>query len=145
MTSTIVWVHGDCLAPDGPALRAYPDAPAVFVWDDALLQRRRLSLKRIVFIYECLLELPVTIVRGNVATEVTAFAAAHGARRVATSDSVSPGFAAIRRRLATALTVEVLAAAPFVPPDVPFDLRRFSRYWQRAGPLALQPTPPDAP
>jgi len=143
MMPTIVWVHGDCLAPDGPALRAFPAAPAVFVWDDALLRRRRLSLKRIVFIYECLLELPVTIVRGSVAAEVAAFAAAHGARRVATSDSVAPGFAAICRRLAATLAVEVLAPPPFVPPGVPLDLRRFSRYWQQAGPLALQPTPPD--
>jgi hypothetical protein len=68
-TRPIVWIHGDCLSPYGPALTAYPGAPAIWVWDDALLEEWRISLKRIVFIYECLLDLPVVIRRGDVATE----------------------------------------------------------------------------
>ena len=70
MKKPIIWVHGDCLSPKNPALQTYPDAPAIWVWDDALLEEWQINLKRIVFIYECLLELPVTIRRGDVAQEV---------------------------------------------------------------------------
>jgi len=35
MNQPVVWVHGDCLSPYGPALKAYPDAPAIWVWDSA--------------------------------------------------------------------------------------------------------------
>ena len=36
----LVWVHGEALGPANPALRAHPDAPAVFVWDGELIAGR---------------------------------------------------------------------------------------------------------
>jgi len=73
----ILWIHSDCLRPTNPALLAHPDAPAIFVWDDALLTQYHISLKRIVFMYEALLELPVTIYRGDVVAQITQFAQLH--------------------------------------------------------------------
>jgi hypothetical protein len=125
----IVWVHGDCLSPRHPALLAYPDAPALFVFDDGLLRDYQLSLKRIAFLYECLLELPVTIRRGDVAAELIAFAARHNATRIATTDTPSPRFAAICKTLRQTLPVEVLEVEPFLDTDERIDLTRFSRYW----------------
>lgn len=133
----IVWVHGDCLSPSGPALAAYPAAPAIFVWDDELLARRRVSLKRITFIYECLLELPVTIRRGDVAAEVLGFARERGADSVVTVESPSPRFAAIRDAIARELPVDTLPLPPLVAYPGRLDLRRFSRYWQAAEPYAM--------
>lgn len=133
MKKPIVWVHGDCLSPKNPAILEYPDAPAIWVWDDALLKEWQISLKRIVFIYECLLELPVTIRRGNVATEVVAFAKEHGADGVATAQSPSPRFEAICNDIEDAgLEVEVWSSDPFVDYDGYIDLKRFSRYWRKA-------------
>ena len=131
-TRPIVWVHGDCLSPYGPALTAYPGAPAIWVWDDALIEEWRLSLKRIVFIYECLLDLPVVIRRGDVATEVLAFAREHDADGIATASSPSPRFRAICNRLRSDLPVAVLPVEPFLTYTGRLDLRRFSRYWATA-------------
>ena len=128
----IVWVHGDCLSPDGPALQEYPNAPAIWVWDDALLEEWQISLKRITFIYECLLELPVVIRRGNVATEVVAFAKSHNADLVVTAESPSPRFVAICNEIDRSIPVEVLAVEPFLDYDGYIDLKRFSRYWKVA-------------
>ena len=89
----IIWVHGDCLNPHSPAFTGHPHAPAIWVWDDAYLQRSQLSLKRILFIYECLLELPVAIHRGDVVSEVAAFARTNHSQTIMTMDSPSPGFA----------------------------------------------------
>lgn len=130
--TNIVWVHGDSLRPTNPALIAYPDVPAVFVWDDELLKRYSLSLKRIVFMYEALLELPVTIVRGDVVTQVQAFAIHHQASTIVTSGTPAPRFAAICQQLRRTHAVDIIAEPAFV--DIPphTDIKRFSRYWQVA-------------
>jgi hypothetical protein len=131
-SNSIVWIHGDCLSPTNPALSAYPDAPAVFVWDDALLQDYALSLKRIVFMYECLLEMPVTIRRGDVAQEVARFAYAHGASHIVTTATPAPRFADIVKGLRGQHTVEIKPVEPFLNYGGRLDLRRFSRYWRTA-------------
>lgn len=131
-TDTIVWVHGDCLRPDHPGLVAYPGAPAVFVFDDELLQAWQISLKRVVFMYECLLELPVTIRRGDPADVIGQFAAEHRAQRIVTTVSPSPRFRQIVAVLRRSFTVEVMRVEPFFDSDRPLDLGRFSRYWSVA-------------
>lgn len=133
----VVWIHGDNLSPFSPALLAHPGAAALWVWDEDLLAQGRVSFKRIVFLAECLAELPVTLRRGDVAAELLRFAAAHGADQVVTNASPSPRFAAIRAMLARTLPVAVLDPAPFVAPARPLDLRRFSRYWRQVEQAAL--------
>ncbi len=140
----VVWVHGDCLSPHNPALRACPDAPAIFVWDDALLDEMAISLKRVVFLYECLLELPVTIRRGDPAAEVLAFAARHGANQVITTASPSPRFAALVGALKQGAMVKILPVDPLVEPEERLDLARYSRYWRIAAPYALKLRKPDS-
>ena len=108
MQRPILWIHGEALGPANPALLAHPGRPAVFVFDSALLAGRSpttgdpaapepqpVSLKRIGFLYECLLELPVTLRHGDVAAEVLAFARAHGADGIVTSAGTDPRVAAI--------------------------------------------------
>lgn len=141
----IVWVHGDCLRPTNPALCAVPAAPALFVWDDELLRQRRMSLKRIVFMYEALLELPVTIQRGDVAAQVRAYADLHQATRIVTSASVSPRFRQIVRTLRTTHRVEVLPEPDFVQLPATSDLRRFTRYWRAVAPQLEEMAARNAP
>ena len=128
----VVWVHGDCLDPGGPALAAHPHAPALWVWDDALLDHWNIGLKRIVFITECLLELPVAIRRGMVPREVIAFAREHGADHVVTTESPSPRFRAIVAAIEPTLPVVVMPVPPFLPYAGPLDLSRFGAYWDVA-------------
>ncbi len=129
---TVIWVHGDCLNPHSPAFVRYPAAPALFVWDDALLAQYRLSLKRITFIYECVLQLPVVIRRGDVATEVVRFAAEHDAPHVVTVESPAPRFATIREEIDAHVRVETLPLPPFLEYRGSLDLARFSKYWRTA-------------
>ncbi len=127
----IVWVHGDDLSPENAAIAANPGAPAIFVFDDRAIERYKVTLKRIAFIYECLLELPVVIRRGDPAVEVLAFAREHDADAILTTPSPSPGFRQIVRALERNLPVDILSGMPFVP-DLHYDLGRFSRYWRTA-------------
>jgi hypothetical protein len=128
----ITWIHGDSLRPTNPAIVAYPDAPALFVWDDELLTRYGISFKRIVFMYEALLDLPVTIYRGDVVEQVNAFAQLHHAHTIVTTGTPAPRFAAICQQLRRTHTVEILAEPAFVDIPANTDIKRFSRYWQVA-------------
>ena len=138
MQHPILWIHGEALGPSNPALLAHPGRPAVFVFDTALLEgatpAAAISLKRIGFLYECLLELPVTLRQGDVAEQVLAFAQAHGADGIVTSAATDPRFRAICRQLEPHLPLQVLEPEPFVELEGALDLGRFSRYWRRAEP-----------
>jgi hypothetical protein len=105
------------------------------VWDEVELKRAGWSLKRIGFVYECLLDLPVAIRRGDPVVEVRRYAAETGCSGVVTMASPDPHL----RRQMTELKAEVLPMEPFVELKGRVDLKRFSRYWQKAqeslGPL----------
>ncbi|MEN9214961.1 MAG: hypothetical protein Q6K81_02890 [Gloeomargarita sp. DG02_5_bins_242] len=131
-TPAVVWVHGDSLSPTNPALLANPGAPAVWVWDEELLAQWQISRKRIVFIYECLLELPVAIRRGKVVPEIRQFMQEHAAQTIVTTASPSPRFRAICQELSGSFTLEILPMPALIPPQKHLDLRRFSRYWKVA-------------
>ena len=109
----ILWIHDDCLGPESRVFAAYREAPAVYVFDEAWIERRQWALKRIGFVYECLLELQVEILSGDVATP-------------------DPHLQEQILRIGRQTPVDTLHAEPLVdlPGDV--DLRRFSRYWKRA-------------
>ncbi len=120
---TIVWMHEDGLRP------LLPEEPAIFVFEE-----KGHSLKRIVFLYECLLELDVVIEKGDVVSLVRGFAALHKAERIVTTFTECPLITAQARELGA----EMMNDDPFVAAAGPFDLKRFSRYWQRVERKALQ-------
>jgi len=145
MSELVAWIHADNLNPQQPIFETFPEIPAIFVWDDALLAEWQISFKRIVFIYECLLEMPVTIRRGNVAEEVAAFAQKYSARRILTPESPSPRHRQICRDILKQtgknVEIEIVHDAPFVTHENDqLDLKRFSRYWRQVQNDALRPT-----
>ncbi len=129
----LIWVHGDCLHPESAPFQAYPAAPAIWVWDEALLDKGRISLKRVLFLYESLLDLPVTIERGAVAERVVAHALEAGCDSIITVASIAPRFRSIVAKISRSIPVIGLSVEPFVQVDEPVDLRRFSRYWRTIG------------
>ncbi|MBL8209067.1 MAG: hypothetical protein JNK87_00060 [Bryobacterales bacterium] len=134
MSDHVLWLHTDWLN-----LTALGEpAPAVFVFDDAQLQMDGWTLKRIGFLYECLLELPVEIRRGHPPTEVAAFAAVHGATGVVTMDTPDPRLRAQMEELRQIMPIEIRSEPPFVELGPTPDLRRFSRYWQKAMPKLIR-------
>ena len=138
VSSPLLWIHEDCLSATAPPFALYPHAPAVWVWDDAHLAAEKWSLKRVAFVYESLLELPVEIERGDPATVLEAYAKRIGADRIVTVQSPSPRFTEIRTALR--IPVELLEPVPFVEVRNPIDLKRFSRYWKRVQESAFLPT-----
>ena len=138
MTNPIVWVHEEARGPANPALEDYPDAPALFVFDETWIKQQRISRKRLGFLYECCLELPVTIRKGDVVEQVLAFARRHGADGVITSGAVDPRLNRNAAAIDRALPLWLLDGDQFVDLPRPPRLGRFSRYWREAEPVVWQ-------
>lgn len=119
-----VWLTAESLGDDDPALAADPDRPAVFVLDEPLLARLRLSGKRLVFLAETLGDLAtrrsLEVRLGPVPRELSG-------RSLAVTHAPVPGFA---RRSAALAPVEVHPFPWLVGPgSVP--LQSFTA-WRRA-------------
>ena len=138
MQNPILWIHDEALGPANPALRAWPEAPALFVFDSDWIRTERISRKRLGFLYEAALELPVTLRKGDVAAEVLAFAQRHGADGVVTSTAVDPRLQRIAQVIEAELPLQELEPDPFVDMPRPPRLGRFSRYWREAEPVVWE-------
>lgn len=128
----LVWVHADCMRRDAPFWTPHGNSPAVFVFDGRQIHEDQWTLKRIAFLYECLLELPVEILRGDTVEQLLAAMKQHACDSVVTAESLDPRIHATIESLQQHTFVEVVADVLFVDLHGPIDLRRFSRYWQRA-------------
>ena len=108
------------------------------MFDQAWIEAQRISRKRLGFLYECALELPLTLRKGDVVQEVLAFAKRHGADGVVTSGPVAPRLNRYATRINRELPLWILDGDPFVELPRPPRLGRFSRYWREAEPLVWE-------
>ena len=138
----LIWVHTDSLNPDSPMLAAHRDSPAAFIWDMEWLTQSRIALKRIVFLAECLQEMPGTIElrAGDPAIELIDSAKACGADYVLAQRTPDPRLQAAAAAARLYLPVVWYDPPAFAESTRAFDLKRFSRYWQRAQTSAMEPT-----
>ncbi len=124
--SEVIWLHDDALR------QWYGESPAVYVFDEAKLIREQWSLKRVGFIYECLLELPVEIRRGDPVSQVLNFQRENRAQTIRVMDTADTTLREQINRLRSEASVEIEIPEPFVHLTGKLDLRRFSRYWTKA-------------
>jgi len=121
----MVWLHPDCLAAEWCAL----GERAVFIFDDAYLTQAGWGLKRVMFVYETLLELPVEIHRGPTVATLLRLA---GEASLVTVDTPDPWLRERFAELGRQAELEIVPAPAFVEISGKVDLQRFSRYWRRA-------------
>jgi hypothetical protein len=136
MRRPLILLHVEALRATHPVFAAAPtEAHACFVWDDGFLQSMDYSLKRLVFLYETLCELPVDIRRGDTQAVVQALEpsaiylpAAHDPRILAPWEAL--------RHLAP---LHIIEDEPFARLKKPVNAQRFFQYWKKAEKSALQP------
>ena len=134
----MLWIHAEGLGPANPVWQAWPQAPALFVFNTARLEAEGIGLKRVGFVFESLLEVPVVLRNGDPAAEILEFAARCGCDGVVTQAPQDPYLQKIITALGQHLEVEQLAVDPFVVLETPYLLRRFTRFWKQAQPLLQQ-------
>ena len=135
--SGLIWLHEDALRVDHPVFTAAgSDYPAFFIWDDAYLQAMDYGFKRLVFIYESLCELPLTILHGDQQDCLSGLARQHGGR-IFVPATPNPLLQGSFERLQQEFEVDVIADTPFVELAREPDLKRFFRYWNKARKAAM--------
>lgn len=140
----IVWLHEEHLSEDNPALRAYPDAPVLFVFDQPRLSQEPLAFTRLFFLYECIDEVfatrsgPTSLRLGVVPDELAQFAALHQTHSLVTTFAPGARFASSIVALeAGGLTVTVLTVPSLVAYDAHRVPNRFSAWWREVEKQAL--------
>jgi deoxyribodipyrimidine photo-lyase len=140
-TRPLVWLTLDSVSATSPAAAAFPDAPRLFVLDPAWLAAERPSLKRLVFLCECLADVSgVEMLLGDPHAVVPAHAAALGCDGVAIGETPCPRTRHAVTTISATQHVATVAGPPFCDRSKVRDLGRFSRYWQQVSTSALRPT-----
>jgi len=146
-TRALVWIHGERLSPTNEALLAYPTSPAVFVWDDPLLTRKKYNPLRLRLMQQSLAETPATVGRGDVVAELRHAAAEHGATTIVTTPAPGPRHATFVDALTRAgLTLHTWHPTPFTDTPPTLNLWRHTPYWHAIKTAALTPnSTPEVP
>ncbi len=135
MNQPLIWLHEEALRVTHPVFRAAPEGTrAIYVWDDEYLRQLDYSLKRLVFMYETLCELPVEILRGDTVSII---------KQIAPSilyipATTKPHIEATISKIKSVANVEMIPDENFVTIAKAADVRRFFPYWNIAQKTAFQ-------
>jgi hypothetical protein len=121
MSNGIWWVHEKALFIPEQKIQC------VHVWDEDYYQSRGYSLKRLVFIYETLCQMPVEIIKGNTQQVLGGFNQPIYVPRT-TDVKICEWVGVLNQHM----TTHWVSMPQFVDVDESIDFPRFFRYWKQA-------------
>jgi hypothetical protein len=129
MTQPLIWIHEEALRLTHPVFNAAPSGTrAVFIWDDNYFRALNYSLKRLIFIYETLCELPVDILRGDAVSVIKELMPS----RLYVPSTGKPHIILVIDQLKTITEVEIIQDEVFAQIPETTDFKRFFKYWSFA-------------
>lgn len=129
MNSPLIWLHEEALRMTHPVFKAAPEnTKAIYVWDDTYFRKANYTLKRLIFIYETLCELPVDIIHGNTFDMIRECAPS----TLYIPATNNPLIAKIIHDLKSAVPVHIAQDEAFAAIKKSSEFRRFFQYWNKA-------------
>jgi len=129
MNAPLILLHEEALRMSHPVFAAAPQGTrSIFVWDDTYFQQLPHSLKRLIFIYETLCEMPIDIVHATPLDAVQHFAPS----MLYIPTTHSPPLVRMIDALRAHVPITLVTDEPFVTLNKPTDARRFFQYWKKA-------------
>ena len=128
MADKLLWVHDKALRFGSDFCEANESFKAIHIWDDEYYRTQRYSLKRLVFIYETLLELPLEIIHGNTLDILRKENLDHIVIPYSGDQALKNLFSKIEK----IKTVHYLFETSFVHLDRTVEFKRFFKYWNQA-------------
>ena len=128
MADKLLLIHEKALRFDLGLNDASESFRAVHIWDDEYYRTQRYSLKRLVFIYETLLELPLEIIHGNTLDILNEQNLDHIVIPYSGDQALTNLFSKIEK----IKTVHYLFETSFVNLDRTTEFKRFFKYWNQA-------------
>lgn len=145
MPQTYIWVHEDALNWDHPVfkpnsqeLHEREDKTAVFIWDSAYFEAQAYSLKRLTFIYECLIDMQaddmkIDLYQGDTETVLRGLLGdVNEGGTLCFADTPNPAFLEIAENLKQDFPVAIIKDTPFIETSDDVDMTRFFRFWNRS-------------
>lgn len=135
----IIWVHEDALSRSHPVFdMAGKNARAVFVWDGQDLQNRQQSLKKLVFLYECLDEMGVEIIQGRTANVLEKLCGGQG--KLYMAHTHNPQIMDLVAPLRSKIDLVEVHKSRLSDVDITPDMARFFRFWNKAKKSIMRPS-----
>ena len=128
MADKLLLVHDKALRSGLDIYEASESFKAVHIWDDEYYRSQRYSLKRLVFIYETLLDLPLEIIQGNTLDILSEENFDHIVIPYSGDQVLKTLFSKIEK----IKTVQYLFETSFVKIDRTVEFKRFFKYWNHA-------------
>jgi hypothetical protein len=126
MSEALILLHEKALRLSHPVFKVAPkDTQAIFIWDDDYFRKVNYSLKRLVFLYETLCELPIQLFRGAT-VEVVRTLQPSG---LFIPETNHPIIQSLIAELQTFVPVVIVPEEAFVELEQDLDPRRFFQYW----------------
>ncbi len=129
MNNQLILLHEEALSINHRVFNVAPKGTkAIYVWDDSYFTQTKYSLKRLVFIYESLCDLPIDIIYGNIIDVVKELAPQKifipATNNFMINDSID--------KIKLILNVQLVDDKPFVDINNSIEFRRFFQYWSKA-------------
>lgn len=128
MKNPIILLHEEALRVTHPIFKVVPEGTkAIYIWDDTHFARANFSLKRLVFIFETLCELPIEIIQGRTLSVI---------RELAPSTLIVPAtnnplITSTIETLQTIVSVQIVSDNKFAVIKNPSNFRSFFQYWKK--------------
>ena len=134
--SACIWLHEEALSLSHPVFQAAPEnTPAIFIWDEAYLRAQQYSLKRLVFIDECVADLGILAVDTPCSLGTADWLKLSEYQTIYIPASVNPWINTIIADVRTHKNVHVVPTSLAFPMDSSLDsnqeYRRFYAYWRQ--------------
>lgn len=129
MSKTIIWLHEKSLSTPPKLLSLVNEKTRIiYVWDNEYFKNRGYSLKRLVFIYQTLCELPVEIIKGDTLQIFQSL----NIDEIITPYTNDLGIRKLFEEISKHLILQVITSDDFVNVDNEYDFKRFFKYWNKA-------------
>lgn len=125
----LILLHEESMRMTHPVFKVAPNhAKVIYVWDDEYLKRSAYSLKRLIFIYENLSEMEVTILRGDTSSILEEI----NPSIIYIPTTNNPLLLEIIHSIKKVFSIQMVEDEPFVVLSQPIKYSRFYQYWNKA-------------
>ncbi len=126
---TIYWLHDEslCLPKDFDSAN---DA-LIFIWDGDYFAQQGWSLKRLVFIYETLCELPIEIWHGDTLETLSALMQSKQPSQLSVQEAIDPNLNQLINSVVKAIPMQLTQRIQWIDETKLKPCKRFYAYWQQ--------------
>ena len=129
MTKQIIWLHEKGLKLTDEIKNHQANGTRVIhIWDESYYQKRRYSLKRLIFIYETLAEAEIEIIKGDTIEIIKTLKA----DIILTPKPSDRAIKELCNKIATITNLQTLEETAFASIPEGFKFTRFFKYWNKA-------------